>query len=70
MQKPDNIREDPSREEEQEISLQLVVVLEERKSVIAKEIKSLISADFWEIRTIPRTVIEPLFEPDMVMRTN
>jgi hypothetical protein len=64
MKIPDEVKEDPLWKYEHETSRRLIAVLEERQRSIAKEIKDCLAADFWEIRNLPRPVIE--LRPDPV----
>jgi len=50
-----------------EKSQQLIVILEERKQALVREVKDILASAFWEISTIPLPVIERCPESDMVM---
>ena len=56
--KPEKIKDSTEWKEEQERLRHMIVVLQERKRVIAKEIKDLLVAEFWEIRNIERPMME------------
>ena len=64
---PDKIKKSLVWKEKQEKSRHVIEILKKRQHAIAKEIKYYLAADFWEIRNIPRPVIELRPDPEFLL---
>ena len=64
--KPDKFKESSVWKAEHESSQKLIADLKERQRAIAKLIKDYLAADFWEIRNIPRPIIQLIPDPELL----